>query len=125
MIVEYRTNPDRQRITVVVGEVLNGADLLEVIERQASDGTWHYDVLYDERRTVTQLSSNDLRGVIARIAVLTHLHGRRGRVAIVSRSPGEIGLARLYGAWAEQVRLDADAFDDVASAEAWLAGPRP
>jgi ribosomal protein L35AE/L33A len=120
MIIEYRRDHEARRITVVSGPTLNVVDLLEVVNRQAAESLWHYDVLYDERQTSTLLSGDDFRVVVAQVDLLTRTHGRRGRVAIVSRSVGEYGLARMYSILAETVELDSDVFHDLESAQAWL-----
>jgi hypothetical protein len=121
MLVEYQPNHQTRRITVVCGATLTVVDLLEVVDRQARDGLWQYDVLYDERHTSTRLSADDFRTVVARVALHTAKLGPRGRVAIVSRSPGEYGLARMYSTLAEGVRLDSDVFRELERADAWLS----
>jgi hypothetical protein len=96
-------------------------DLTTVIDRQATDGTWRYALLYDERTVTAALSVSATRDLVALVAQLTRAHGPRGPVAIVCRAVDQFGMARMYSTLAENhAGLDSNVFYDVAAAEQWL-----
>jgi uncharacterized protein (DUF1684 family) len=117
----YVRDDVRGRITVTIIGPACLEDLTADIERQAADGTWRYALLYDERPVTAALSVEATRDLVALVAQLTHVHGERGRVAIVCRAVDQFGMARMYSMLAEsRANLDSNVFYDLAAAEQWL-----
>jgi hypothetical protein len=121
MIARYVRDDARRQITVTTASVIEGTDLWEVVERQASEGTWAYKLLYDERDSTMALTPADFRKLLNYIEELTGVHGARGRVAIVARV-NELELLGMYSQLAESVRMTSQVFLDIDVAQAWLDG---
>ena len=122
MVIDYGRDDGRRQLTVTTGGTVDGADLWGVVERQAREGTWAYDVLYDERQSAMALTPNDFRKLLNYIEELNTTHGRRGRVAIVAGSLGEFELLGMYAQLAESVNLTSQVFLSLDVAQAWLDG---
>jgi hypothetical protein len=120
MITEYARDDSHRQITVTTGETVDGADLWGIVERQAREGIWSYNVLYDERRSTMALTPNDFRRLLSRIEELNALHGLRGRVAIVAGSASELELLTIYSELAGTVNVASRAFLSLDAAQAWL-----
>jgi alpha-D-ribose 1-methylphosphonate 5-phosphate C-P lyase len=61
MPITYERDDERRRIVVTTIGIVGIDDLLTVIDRQASEETWQYGVLYDSRRVASVASQTDVR----------------------------------------------------------------
>jgi hypothetical protein len=96
-------------------------DLTRVVVRQATEGTWPYALLYDERLVTAALSVSATRELVTLVAELTRAHGQRGPVAIVCRTVDQFGMARMYSTLAENhADLHSNVFYSLAVADQWL-----
>ena len=116
MYTVYARDPFKRRITITVYGAITVDDILEYLNRQVAEDTWAYAVLYDTHGGSLP-PPEDMRRVINRVRRLTESFGRRGPVAVVSKSPQAALIAREYAA--------ADSgpvtfFRDVAAAEDWV-----
>jgi len=90
------------------------------VDRQASEGTWHYGMLYDARRVASVASQTDVRAGLKHVETLSRVHGRRGPVAFVTIMPAAYGMVRMYSTLAGQLHQAVEVFRDVGDAERWL-----
>ena len=94
--VTYARDDAKRRITVMTSGPVTLTDILKNIDRQVSEGTWAYALLYDTGDAASIPSTEDIDRVIGRVRAVAAQLGRRGPVAIVSRSPGAVQAAREY-----------------------------
>ena len=121
MPITYSRDDLRRRITVTTIGIVGLDDLLAVMDRQASEGTWQYGTLYDSRRVASVASQTDVRAGLKHVEALSRVHGRRGPVAFVTKMPAAYGMVRMYSTLAGQLHQMVEAFRDVGDAERWLA----
>ena len=121
MPITYARDDERRRIIVTTIGIVGLDDLLAVVDRQASEGTWHYGMLYDSRRVSSVASQTDVRAGLKHVEVLSRIHGRRGPVAFVTTMPAAFGMVRMYSTLAGQLHQAVEVFRDIGDAERWLA----
>src|SRR5260221_14670084 len=120
MPITYARDDQRRRIVVTTIGIVGLDDLLAVVDRQASEGTWQYGMLYDSRRVASVASQTDVRAGLKHVEALTRGHGRRGPVAFVTTMPAAFGMVRMYSTLAGQIQQAVEAFRDIGDAERWL-----
>ena len=121
VLVVYARDDAARRITVTTSGPLTVADVLANIDRQILEGTWAYGVLYDTGDAGPLPTPREIDHVITVVRAAAKRLGRRGPVAIVSRSPTAIAAAREYSV----VEHDVGAvgfFRHLDEAERWLDG---
>lgn len=121
MPITYQRDDERRRIVVTTIGIVGIDDLLAVIDRQASEGTWQYGVLHDSRRVASVGSQTDVRAALKHVESLSLTHGRRGPVAFVTTMPAAFGMIRMYSTLSDQLHQAVEVFRDVGDAERWLA----
>ena len=121
MPITYERDDERRRIVVTTIGIVGLDDMLAVVERQATDGTWQYGVLYDSRRVTSVASQTDVRAGLKHVETLSREHGRRGPVAFVTTMPAAFGMVRMYSTLAGQLHQAVEVFRDIGDAERWLA----
>lgn len=121
MPITYERDDHRRRIVVTTIGVVAIDDLLAVMDRQASEGTWHYGVMCDSRRVVNVASQSDVRAGLKHVELLSRTHGPRGPVAFVTTMPAAYGMVRMYSTLAGELHHAVEAFRDIGDAERWLA----
>ena len=83
MPIEYHRNDQRRLTIVTVTGPCSIDDILSVIDRQASEHTWDYALLYDLRAAVIDASAaTDLQRIADRVKALS-----------AGRQRGEVGIA--------------------------------
>ena len=95
-------------------------EALAIIDRQAAEDAWSYDVLYDTRASADAPAPADVHQLLLRVGQLTAKHGPRGRVAFVVCDPGLSKMGRRYASLGDLTALDVRLFATVAEAERWL-----
>ena len=126
MPITYARDDAQRRIIVTTIGIVGIDDLLAVIDRQASEGTWEYGMLYDSRRVSSVASQTDVRAALKHVDTLSRTYGRRGPVAFVTTVPAAYGMVRMYSTLAGQLQQAVEVFRDIADAEHWLeAHTRP
>jgi hypothetical protein len=121
MLVMYARDDAARRITVTTSGPLTLADVLSNIDRQILEGTWTYAMLYDTGEAGVLPTVEDIDRIVAVVRSAAKRLGRRGPVAIVSRSATAIAAAREYSV----VEHDVGAvgfFRHLDEAERWLEG---
>lgn len=121
MPITYERDDARRLIIVTTIGIVGLDDLLAVVDRQASEGTWQYGTLYDSRLVASVASQTDVRTGLKRVDTLSRTHGRRGPVAFVTTMPAAYGMVRMYSTLAGQLHQAVEAFRDIGDAERWLA----
>jgi hypothetical protein len=121
MPITYERDDKLRRIVVTTIGIVGLDDMLAVVDRQASEGTWHYGILYDSRRVASVASQTDVRAGLRHVEVLSRTHGKRGPVAFVTTMPAAYGMVRMYSTLSGQVQQSVEVFRDIGDAERWLA----
>ena len=85
MQVMYARDDATRRITVTTSGPVTLVDILSNIDRQVTEGTWTYAVLYDTGEAGSLPTLEEIDRVIDRVRMAAARLGRRGPVAIVSR----------------------------------------
>jgi hypothetical protein len=96
MPTAYQRDDPRRLITVTVTEPCSVDDILGVIDRQASEDTWEYALLYDLRAMTEAFIGADLPQIAERVKAVGG--GReRGQVGIAIRAqPAQFLLGLMY-----------------------------
>ena len=121
MPITYQRDDKLRRIVVRTIGIVGLDDMLAVVDRQASEGTWKYGILYDSRRVASVASQTDVRAGLRHVELLSRTHGKRGPVAFVTTMPAAYGMVRIYSTLSGQVQQSVEVFRDIGDAERWLA----
>jgi CheY-like chemotaxis protein len=121
----YVRDDDRRRIRVTALVALEAADVAAVVERQASEGTWQFDIVYDLRAVTGATTWIDAKEAVALVRRYVIQHGRRGRVAVVTREIAMVGIAQGYAYETAKSGIDVQIFWDVSDAVDWLEATTP
>jgi hypothetical protein len=111
----------RRRLTVTTSGALTLAEMLSVVERQASEGVWTFGVLYVAEDVTTFPQPEEMRALVARVETLAATLGPRGPIAIVDPREAGFGMWRLYSFLADDIRVTVHVFRDLPSADTWLS----
>ena len=95
-------------------------ETLAVMDRQASEGTWSYSVLYDARASERIPTPADLQRLVLHVGDLTMKYGPRGRVAFVVVHRKHQKMAHHYERMAALTAADVKVFATIEEAQAWL-----
>jgi hypothetical protein len=120
MPVTYTRDDVRRVITVVMTGQVTSDEIIAVVDRQVAEQAWSYGLLYDSLQTT--LNPANVEPVALHIRAAAQRLGRRGPVAVVTRSPGTFRIARAYAAVEDDVG-PVGFFTDRDSAERWLEHP--
>jgi len=120
MPITYERDDERRRITVTTVGTVAYEDVMAVVDRQASEGTWHYGMLYDSRLVSTVASQADVRMGLKHVETLSRAFGQRGPVAFVTTMPAAYGMVRMYSILAGQMHQSVEVFRDIGDAERWI-----
>ena len=121
MPITYERDDKLRRIVVTTIGIVGLDDMLAVVDRQASEDTWEYGILYDSRRVASVASQTDVRAGLRHVELLSRTHGKRGPVAFVTTMPAAFGMVRMYSTLSGQVQQSVEVFRDIGDAERWLA----
>ena len=113
MPITYERDDRERRIVVTTIGIVGIDDLLAVMDRQASEGTWQYGMLYDSRRVTSVASQTDVRAGLKHVEALSRTDSRRGPVAFVTTMPAAYGMVRMYSTLAGQLHQAVEAFRDM------------
>ena len=114
----YARDDARRRIRITASRALHAPDLIAIIDRQAHEGTWAYGTLYDLRDVVDPTPRDDAIAVAEHVERMVGEYGRRGPVALVTRSSVVIGSGYAYTR--DSAGRAVEVFWDVDEAESWL-----
>jgi hypothetical protein len=119
MPIHYERDDAGHRLRITVTEPFTVADLIAAVERQFTDGAWHYGLLVDSRAPIAALPPEDTLTFVSRVRELIAAHGPRGPIAIVAREAGPITVTQRYiylSAKLEPIEV----FWDLDDAQRWL-----
>jgi hypothetical protein len=117
----YVADTQRRIVRVTARQLLTGADLIGIIDRQVREGRWSFGMLYDLRRTDRITSREDAETVVDHVQELVSLHGPRGPVALVTNRADMVATGQIY-AFRTMRSMEMEVFWDLQEADAWLAG---
>jgi hypothetical protein len=125
MPIEYQRNDQRQLTIVSVTGPCSIDDILSVIDRQASEHTWAYALLYDLRAAVIDTSAPaDLQRIAERVKELSA--GRqRGEVGIAIQPQPALFLLGLMYTTLTKGFLSVEVLLSATQIHAWLARNAP
>ena len=120
MPIAYERDDQRRLITVTVTEPYSVDDTLNVLDRQAAEGTWGYAMLYDLRAVTFASTEAHLRRIADRVTVLAG--GReRGRVGMaVGARPEMFRMGLMYAELTRKL-MDVEVLLTSAQFESWMA----
>jgi hypothetical protein len=130
MTVSYERDDHRRLVTVTVAEPYSVDDIISAIDRQSTEDTWAYAMLYDLRGVTHVSPETDLKQMADRIQAIGR--GRdRGPVGIAIRPSPQLflvfltyaHLTREFGA--AEVLLTTAQLDDWLSRNGRSGPPRP
>ena len=119
MALSYHRDDVRKRLTVITTGVVTAREIREMVDRQASEGTWSYAMLYDASGVTSIASTQEVRALAHHVQALERKHGPRGPVAVLTNQDAIYGMSRMYSMSAQQQRVEV--FRDAGHAERWLA----
>lgn len=116
---EYTRDDARQRLRIRLRRPPDAADYIAIVDRQITECSWHFDIVYDVRAQLMGISSAEdiqvaTEYVLQQVAAL----GPRGAVAVVSQQPDIVAAAQIYAYRMPGVNVQV--FWDMADAERWL-----
>jgi hypothetical protein len=120
MPLRYERDDVRRRVVVTVTGSFEGADLVELLDRQTDDGTWTYGFLYDARGMTAPPTINELKFVLERYTTTVAEQGHRGPLALLTTDGVLYKMACTYAALRGTVR-PVEVFRDRDEADRWLA----
>ena len=117
---DYVRDDHRRRIRVTVRAQMTRRDWLAIIDRQASDGTWSYGLLYDFRQMMEPVPREDAEAAALRVRQHVLGKGPRGPLAVVAERPDVLSRSEGYGFLHKRSGIRLEVFWDVEEAERWL-----
>jgi hypothetical protein len=117
MSLSYERDNARRRITVVTTGVVTGSEIVAMVDRQASESTWSYAMLYDACRVTSVATADEVRALAHHVEALERALGPRGPVAVLTNEDSIYGMTRMYSTTSQQ---RVEVFRDAADAERWL-----
>lgn len=97
---------------------------LELAREMAGTGeSRRFDVLFDVRHSTADRTGPELKQIADTLGA--HASILSGRAAVVASDAFHIGLARMFGAYADGHQIDVHVFETLEEAEAWLSNGRP
>jgi hypothetical protein len=124
MPITYERDDRRRLITVTVTEPYSLDDIRGVIDRQASEDTWRYAMLYDLRAVTDASAEADLQQIADRVQAVGR--GReRGQVGIAIRARPSLFLVALTYSRLTKGFVTVEVLLSAAQIDAWLARNAP
>ena len=117
---DYVRDDRRRRIRVTVLATMTRKDWLAIIDRQASEGTWSYGLLYDFRQMMEPVSREDTEAAAARVRQHALSKGPRGPLAVVAERPDVLSRSEGYGFLHKRSGIRLEVFWGIEEAERWL-----
>ncbi len=121
---DYARDDTRGRIRVVAHSPLQAADLVAILDRQVSEGTWSFGILYDLSGIQGATARADSLVISDLVRSYVRTYGERGRVAMVTRDAMMRGVGQTYAQDVAPSGVSIQLFGDLADAESWLDQPR-
>jgi hypothetical protein len=123
MATECAVDDERRQLTIVASGAVTATEILAHIQYQLAANAWSYALLYDGSLVTSLPEAHEIMDALAFVRKTSERLGPRGPVAIVSRTPQTIEIARRY-AFSDPHDNPVGFFLDRASAEQWLEHAR-
>lgn len=120
MPIHYVRDDAHKRILVTTWGEIALDDMVGIVDRQATDRTWSYAMLYDARASASTPTIDEMRRLVLHIGKLTTAHGPRGPVALVANGPLLEAAERVYANLGTLTGLNFRVFTTLVEAERWL-----
>jgi hypothetical protein len=117
----YVRDDARRRIVIALRQLLPTGNLLAMVNRQLTEGTWTYGALYDLRALLGAPSRVDAIVAARHVGGLIQAHGPRGPVAIVTRAREMVAAAHAYAFDSALGGHPVEVFLNLDDADYWLA----
>ena len=88
-----------------------------------SDTSGKFHVLFDVRRSTENRSGDELKRIAEVLG--EHTSFLSGRAAVVAADAFHVGLARIFGAYADGQQIEVRVFEALEEAESWLQESGP
>jgi hypothetical protein len=120
----YKRDDARRRISLVLTEPLTDEELIRAIDRQLTEGTWSYGLLYDTRQLVSSARVAISRPAAAHVAAIAARVGRRGPVAILVSSADMAAMSEAHASRSRRSGQGVTVYWSPAAALEWLEAER-
>jgi hypothetical protein len=120
MPIDYARDDQQRRILLTATGTVTHGEVIAAIDRQLTEGTWTYGVLYDVRGDPALPKMSEVLDFIDYVRQLVTQHGRRGPVAVVTDMPANDRRARMYTTLSDPSRVTMASFSDIDEASRWL-----
>jgi hypothetical protein len=124
MPITYQRDDQRRLIIVTATEPCSVDDISSVIDRQASEDTWEYALLYDLRAMTDASTEADLQQIAERVKVVGGGRGR-GPVGIAIRARPALFLQGLMYTKLVKEFVTVEMLLTAAQIDAWLVRNAP
>jgi hypothetical protein len=124
MPIDYQRDDRRRLITVTVTEPFSFDELLNQTDRQWTENTWEYAILYDSRTTLHRFPPMEVEQILARTQAIGK--GRpRGPVGVAIPVRGEMVTSGLQLAKQGGPDRDIEILLNVVQIDAWIVRHAP
>lgn len=120
MPITYTLDHDQRRMFTRAEGLLTRHELEQHLDVEAQDHAEEYAELFDARDATTDITADDVRGLVDRARRWQASGIKVGPTAIVATTDVVYGMARMYAMLAEFLNAPVEVFRDVASAMEWL-----
>lgn len=120
--VTAERDDQRRRVVVTITDPWSVEEVAVTMDRQVSDQTWPWSVLYDLQRSSWLPNEADLLWLVKRGQQQVVRHGPRGPVAVVMGTrPGADATLQKYADYSElRMEVTIALFQDAVAAHHWL-----
>jgi len=121
----YLSDATRRLVLVTAFQKLTGDDLVAIIDRQRTDGSWPFGLVYDMRRVEGVISEREAATVAEHVRIAVAVDGPRGRTALVTNRADVLASGFEY-AYRTSQNIKVEIYQDLQEAIAWVtARPSP
>ena len=116
----YKRDDQQRLITVTLTQPFSVDDILSAIDRQASEGTWEYAILYDQRGVTHILTETELEQMAHQVAVAGK-DRKRGPVGLAIRPDPALFIGGLTYTKLTREVMDVEVLLSATQIESWLS----
>jgi len=121
--IEIARDDVRRRFAVRITGTFNFASAAAFVSTVRTGDLASYTMLVDLRDATIDFTSEEVRRLAEQVGRTLRQSGPRGAVALVTATPSDFGMLRMYQTHTEIEGTSAiNVFQSIADAEAWLSG---
>ena len=124
MSLTYKRDDARRRISLTLTEPLTEDELIRAIDRQLTEGTWSYGLVYDTRQLVTSARVAISPPAAAYVADIATRVGPRGPVAILVSGGDMAAMSEAHASRSQRSGRGVKVYWSPAEALQWLEAQR-